>query len=187
MRRMYSQNELETLVKDVFLADVESGEIDFAGIMADALENMDVVAKSLSADSIIEIMEGYSFSAGSPAGHTFAINYAGVVKNGNKITFVMAFELTKNDAAASNTITLGNFTIPSSIGEKLYPNFNQYLDQQSIALFESATGIKSNQGWVVKVSNTEISFKAYVSNMTVSTRYAGRYETTFLLSENLAS
>ena len=52
MRRMYSQNELEKLVKDVFLADIESGEIDFVSIIEDALPVADLSNLDLSVKSI---------------------------------------------------------------------------------------------------------------------------------------
>lgn len=197
MRRMYSQNELEKLVKDVFLADVESGEIDFAGIMADALENMDVVAKSISADSIIEKMEGYSFTkAVATANRTFTYYYASSVKNGNKITFVVFGTInTLAEITGGTFINVGTFTIPSAVGSNLYPFTQGSYDNvladigSSVKRTDLSLGDNASSGRLIiqKQSDTSISF-AYVSGTLVTDKsWLFRFEVTFLLADNMAS
>ena len=146
-------------------------------------------ATAITGDSIIENMTGYAFALDSNAtNYGFVINYAGVVKNGNKITFALAGTLTRNATTPPN-VTLANFTIPNSIGVNLIPNSLNSLDNKNIALFDSYNSSISIPFRIRKPSNTRIDIDLYGvgTTPTLNTTYEFRYECTFLLSTNLAS
>ena len=211
MRRMYSEQELSKIIKEVFDAEVEAGEFDET--IADyvdaylvehpvditALEGQDVSVNSLDADGlitggeIVEKMSGYSFVLDSVSENiTLNVTYASVVKTGNKITFVWAFEVERTDTVTSSISRLGDFVIPASIGAKLYPYTlgwsNDILTSLEIELYSSLTGSVTLKSHVVKDSNTNIGLFGtnFNSALELGTTYIGRAEVTFLLSENLA-
>lgn len=159
------------------------------------LENQDISVKNvtssgnITANSIIENMEGYSFVAGRVTGYSYTNNYAGAVKNGNKLTFVISLSLTKTSSATDNNPRIGSFIIPSAIGDKLISyvvgNYN-YLDNRVIQLFASDSSYLTKAGYIVKQTNTRINFVVNTSSLVVDTAYHLRYEATFLLNDNLA-
>ena len=204
MRRMYSEQELSRIIKEVFDAEVEAGIFDETisdavdaylvehPVDITALQGQDVELNSLDADGlitggeIVEKMSGYSFTqATSDADTTFDYKYAGVVKNGNKITFVIALEVTKTNNAE---VAIGTFTIPEAVGAKLFPVFeSSVLEYQSKpVLGEDFTSESIPQYWA-KNNNTSIYGAIKTNNLTANKAYYVRLEITFLLSENLAS
>lgn len=140
----------------------------------------------ITGGSIIENMSGYSFTKSSHSGYTYNVNYAGVVKNGNKITFVIAYDITKNDSSAGNDMELGYFNIPAAVGNSLVPNALGYIDQRDVLYFSSAIAVSSKPIWVQKENATTIKISIYNGGIIVGTKYYARLETTFLLSDNLA-
>ena len=57
MRRMYSQAELSAIIKEVFLSDVASGQIDLPALIEEALpevdfSELDLVVKSVEAETL---------------------------------------------------------------------------------------------------------------------------------------
>ena len=158
MRRMYSEKELSVLVYQAVGQYIEDGAFD--EITADAvdaylvehpvditaLEGLDISVGSLDADGlvtgaeIVEKMSGYEFDA-SIAHADVSIVYASVVKNGNKITFVIFGNVAPTEDITSGDINLGAFNIPTTIGAKLYPYTQSWMTNVL-----SATLIKAYYG-----------------------------------------
>ncbi len=148
---------------------------------------------NLTANSIIENMQGYTFSQGTATGYERTYSYAGVCKNGNKITFAVCLTITKTDENAIRNFDLGIFTIPSSVGEKLVDvNVGTYawLDNKVISIFENSITFVNIPVRASKVADRNDLVVLQVGdsvNMGVNKAYVLRYEVTFLLSNNLAS
>ena len=152
------------------------------------------ISGNLTADSIIENMSGYSFVRDSISDQiTLNVTYAGVVKNGNKITFVWAFEVTRIGSVGSSISRLGNFRIPAAVGAKLIPYTldwsSDILQSKDIQLFDSLTNNVTLHTHIIKDSNTEIGLfgSNFNSALTQDVKYIGRAEATFLLSDSLAA
>lgn len=145
------------------------------------------IAGNFTADSIIENMTGYSFDPAVPDNVT--LNYAGVSKTGNEITFAISGSVKTTEITyPTSTINIGGFTIPQSIGEKLIPNLSgNRIGPRPLFLGTSYYQGMEQLSVLQKWSNTVV--HAYISikeNLPAGTYYF-RYEETFLLSENLAS
>ena len=148
---------------------------------------------NFTANSIIENMNGYTFNPEvlDNEHRTLTYTYAGVVKTGNKITFCIDGTITTKDANSSTSF--GRFSIPLSIGDKLFPTtigeISNILDIKAITL--SATGYSIKQIPVTTFKSyggTSIEQSMYnLSELQIGTIYHFRYEVTFLLSDNLAS
>ena len=151
-----------------------------------------ISGNAITGDSIIENMSGYSFTKESSDKAWTAV-YAGVCKNGNKITFVVFGKMTASSADPSSA-TIARFTIPASVGAKLYPytlgGAPDILDNKFCGFFDYVSSYKQVAYNVKKDSNTSIAVilrNINGSGLTDSTEYVFRIEETFLLSENLAS
>lgn len=148
---------------------------------------------NITAPSIIENMTGYSFLKTTSADLTITYSYAGVVKNGNKITFAIAGIINFSAIPDLDLAQLGRFQIPSSVGAKLFPFSLSGVDALSNSRLELATNYytyKVAPLLVVKNSNTEIAARIYALSglsLSLNTNYYFRFESTFLLSDNLAS
>ena len=143
---------------------------------------------NITAPSIIENMSGYSFTAANSEKFNLNITYAGVVKNGNKLTFALACELTPLSAISTYT-EIGYFVIPTSIYNKLYPSSlgsGQILDQKVIKAYSTATTFEDYQCVISKPGSSQVRFAVYNPNPTLNTKVYIRIESTFLLSENLS-
>lgn len=151
------------------------------------------ISGNFTADSIIENMVGYTFvQPTAQTDITKELIYAGVVKNGNKITFVLAMNLTRTGDNPPN-VSLGGFYVPDEVYNKLYETLvggYNFLDNKVLPAFKNnynkvdlyAYASKSGGGLVYfTVDNYNL------SNMTLNDKYYIRYECTFLLSDNLAS
>ena len=108
MRRMYSVKELTDLIKEVFDAEIASGAFDTKinnavdaylvehPVDITALEGQDVELNSLDAvglitgGEIVEKMSGYSFTQINDV--EWSPIYAGIVKNGNKLTYQLYYQ-----------------------------------------------------------------------------------------------
>lgn len=135
---------------------------------------------------VVEVMTGYSFygnaSIVSPA-------YAGVVKNGNKITFSIAGSIaTEGTLPGSGEIVLGYFSMPLAIGSKLIPISGIRLAAVGVMLVRNLySAPTSSVALVNKDSGTSLRISILTNTLSVSTSYEFRFEITFLLSENLAA
>ena len=212
MRRMYSKNQLEEQIKSVVSESSEEvisalvgQDISVEGITSKGIANTGglgnignvaisgdlSVSGQITGGEIIENMSGYSFTPNLVYGVT--LNYVGVTKTGNKITFVIAGEILKNENTPYNA-TVGSFTIPSAIASKLVPlGETSNIDVQRIPFFSP-----SNPGGT-PISVASRFYKESVDPNMLSLQFIGitavttdvtfnfRYEVTFLLSENLLS
>ena len=207
MRRMYSVQELSEIISAVVGQKIEDGSFDevVAGAVDDyltehpvditALEGLDISVGSLDADGlitggeIIEKMSGYSFVQ---VANYWTPVYCGIVKNGNKLTFVVFGSYTYDETDQHDTITLGNFKVPSDIFSKLYPYeigvVSTMLAGQKVQLFTAYNNAVDKYCDIQKGSNNQIqvSLRGMSQSMTDGTEYFFRIEQTFLLSDNLA-
>ena len=170
MRRMFSEKQLENQSIEL----LASGQVP-----------------SVKADEIIENMEGYSFTLASPTGYTIEKVYVGAVKNGNKLTLVLAFNITRTADELTGNVSLGQFVIPSVVGSKLYHaqvgTYNYLVNQ--IAVMWATAWTNKNQIFAVQKADNE-HLNAYFdssanTNLNKDTKYYCRIEMTFLLSESL--
>lgn len=133
--------------------------------------------------NITEIEEGYTYTMPTMSG--LSLNYAGVSKIGNRLTFAIAGTLAKAAGQGSN-MGIGSFTIPAEIANLLYPNSLGALDNKLVPFFNGTTTYKDLCTRVAKSANTLFMTVYSIYDLTDGQTYEFRYEVTFLLSENLA-
>lgn len=202
MKRMYSRDELLQFVKengDSIVEALKGKDLSIEGLTSKGIANTGNIANigdiattgKLSGGEIVENMSGYSFVEGSISGLTIETDYAGVVKNGNKLTFVQALKITKG-ANATLYGVIGEFSIPETIGAKLFPNGvdSSTLDIKQCWSYKDINGVQGSTLYVKvrKGSNTKLDFYVVqgLTPYTEDTPYYVRVEVTFLLSENIA-
>lgn len=149
-----------------------------------------LVQNGISASSIIEIMNGYAYSQGATTtGSTKQIDYASVVKNGNKVTFVIAGFITRTSDTFTADAKIGNFYMPNEIMTKLVPTTISgvpMLDVRTMDIYKTYTA-HVNVDTFIEKGSTGIYFTLVVNaNMELNTPYYFRKEVTFLLSDNMA-
>lgn len=147
-------------------------------------------ATKVTGDEIVENMSGYTFTPSADLSKNgITLTYAGAVKNGNKVTFVIA-GLFNNTTGLSITPhpDLGNFTVPINIGQKLYPMIGTTIDVKPISFFLNYNTIVQKNMQMRKNNNTTLNFQLISMNkdFNADADYAFRIEETFLLSDNLA-
>ena len=216
MRRMYSKQELTNVIKAVFDQELEDGALYDKVVDAvddyltehpvdpTAITGLDIAPKdvtasgNITAPSIIENMSGYSFAEPSASTkYSVSLTFAGIVKNGNKLTLAIAGSFsTLESLVYYDQINVGTFTIPSAVGEKLYPftqgSNTKVLTEVAVILNNSSgtlTEVKKGISFVLKDNNTTIPVIIYPaeSGLDASKTFNFRVEATFLLSENLIS
>ena len=150
------------------------------------------IAGNLTADSIIENMSGYSFVTQTNPSATLEYIYAGAVKNGNKLTIAVALNITRTSNFTS-AVTLGNFYLPQSVLDKLYPtpigNYN-LLSMSNITITMDGINTKDVAFQIAKSYTNIVVSLTNSSNLntqfTLNDKYYVRVEATYLLSNNLA-
>lgn len=144
------------------------------------------VDSKISGGEIVEDMAGYSVSMLTPTGYTLTPIYVGAVKNGNKLTIVIALNITKSSGATSQ-IHLCDFTMPTEVMDKIYPSSitNDYVNKPVYA-FASVTNNSLTFAYAGKTGG-KLRISGYFPSLTADLPYYWRLEATFLLSENLAS
>lgn len=170
------------------LGAIFTGNVNISG---DLTVSGTIDGGSVTGDEIVEKMSGYGFINGNSSGIT--IDYAGVCKNGNKITFVVAGVLKRNNSTPYSP-TLCAFTVPAEISAKIYPiGTGTTIDAREVAYFDlgnyASTPIKRNLQFYKETLNPNqfsIQLKVIDSDFTLDKDYFFRYECTFLLSDNLA-
>ena len=183
-RKIEGKSSLDDLAENI-VVNKETNTTEISG-------NVNVDG-NFTANSIIENMNnGYTFNPEvlDNEHRTLTYTYAGVVKTGNKITFCIDGTITTKDANSSTSF--GRFSIPLSIGNKLYATtigeISNILDIKAITL--SATGYSIKQIPVTTFKSyggTSIEQSMYnLNELSIGTIYHFRYEVTFLLSDNLA-
>lgn len=164
------------------LGAIFSGNINVSGDLS--------VSGKISGGEIVEDMAGYSFSAqSSDADVTISPIYAGVVKNGNKLTFVTFASITRAVGGTNKGISFG-FTIPSSVASKLIPyqvGGSYYLDNRTIEGTQRSDYVRKTLGLDVTKSGSIIYFTVFNGEFTEGEETYIRIEQTFLLSDNMAS
>ena len=148
-------------------------------------------ATKITGNEIVETMgASYAWEADTPtANYEQEDIYVGCCKNGNKITFVIFTKIT-NLGNIENNIRLGQFSIPASVGSKLYTtNIGgyAYLDFRAVSAISDTESVQQIRAYIQKYSNYTIAFGIKGQNaFTANTPYYVRLEVTFLLSDNLA-
>lgn len=187
--------------------NISSSEIDSLGIakkselptdaeIVSAIAGKDIAPKdvtssgNITGNSIIENMTGYSFVKSSNENFTYEYIYAGIVKNGNKLTLALALNLTLTGSASTYTIMLGHFGLPSNVLARLYPtqvggsNFLSLKVEHAHQTLDDYVEIRP----FVQKGDTQINIASRIlSTFTPNVARYIRLEFTFLLSDNLAS
>lgn len=146
---------------------------------------------NLTANSIVENMNGYTFTKSvSTSDFELSYNYVSVCKNGNKITFAIFGNLKRLSEVILQSVNLGVFNIPNTIGEKLYPIQLSGINTLGTIITNFANDITAKNEHTLsayKISNTQIAIYLYDFNtFEVGTNYTFRFEMTFLLNDNMA-
>ena len=160
------------------LGAIFNGNVNIAGTLN---------ATKVTGDEIIENMTGYTFNKPNNENLTKDVLYAGVVKNGNKLTFCIFAKLNRTGVVEDGICNYGSFGIPSSIGAKLYPYRSQWLEAKKVYLSNNYNDGVEAYGLVYKDGNDVVRFNIYgINSIELNTDYVVRFEVTFLLSDNLA-
>lgn len=158
------------------LGAIFSGNVNIDGILN---------ATKVTGDEIVENMTGYTFVKNTSAPFTYA--FAGVSKNGNKLTFVIAGVL--NTDSPTSLFNVGSFVVPEAVANKIVPlesGTSQVAFIKTTANTDYLTYVDL-EGVVVKDGTRYIGFRLYPRNVTPNINYKVRIEMTFLLSDNLAT
>ena len=142
-----------------------------------------------SSAPVIETISGYTFVEGSDDptyGDGVTDLFAGVVRNGNKITFVISGELEK-PAGAQTTSQLGHFTMPSDIYNALVADRLSSVDSKLLYLAKNRSSVgESLPVAAIKGGSNTIYIYCYgTNNLDANEHYVFRYEVTFLLCDNM--
>ena len=170
--------------KDIAPKDVTaSGDASVAG---DLTVGDDINADGIYGNEIVENMSGYSAEIKTIEDLTIENVFQGAVKNGNKLTIVSAFKLTRTDTISAEQYAI-KFTIPSSVSDKLYPAFSYFLAAQNIDVFNVANRKLSKNIYIFweKDTNAVNLWIDKLSELDANVTYYLRAEVTFLLSDNL--
>lgn len=185
---VYDKDQIESII-----TNINSTKADKTELLDKANLSGANFTGSITAPSIIENMSGYSFVEQTSTKATYEYVFAGVVKNGNKLTFVLDMNITRTDDF-TGAIVIGVFSIPYSLQSKLIPTtIGSYdlLDLKSAQISKDGVNLKSVSCQVTKnVTDVIIRFTGsgvLNTNFTLNEKYNTRLEFTFLLSENLAS
>lgn len=187
--------DFETLA--AYLADMSSAAVGaIAGqdiAPANVAATASVSAPSITGDSIIEIMDGYTYTPQTPTTFTLTIAYAGVVKTGNKVTFALALEFTTINTS-SGYQSIGYFDVPNAVGNKIIPTTvfgTNVVDCKKVGCAESVTSLTDANVLMSKATGNPGKTRFYMGlhhpNIAAGKSVFCRYEVTFLLSDNLAA
>ena len=146
----------------------------------------------ITADEIVENMsDDYTFVERSDITNvTREFVYAGIVKNGNKLTLVVALNITRT-GDVSTDLPLGQFHVPSSIAARLYESTigsYSYLDARRIFIHSQAWdgSYVYSFAHITESDNIQVSLiDTSIQALALNTKYYVRYELTLLLSDNL--
>ena len=146
-------------------------------------------ATSITGDSIIESMSGYSAQLATDADLTIENVYTSAVKNGNKLTIVSALNLTKL-ATLSGSKTIVSFTVPTSVYNKLYPTTIGGYNALNFIKAQAVYGTNTFVDLYVIIQRTLTGLSivlqgATVDSLPLNTPAYLRIEQTFLLANGL--
>lgn len=170
-----------------------NGNVEISGILK--VNTLTSDEDKISAQKpVVENMTGYSFSAPSNPIVTTEIIYAGIVKNGNKLTLAIALNLTRTASDAPSYINLGDFYVPTDIANKIYSSYIgdiNFVDVQRVNILDSFIGSKEIVAYTQKFEPQRLGIGSYLgvadNVMALNQKYYVRYECTILLSDNLAA
>lgn len=182
-----------TQTLDTYLANMSSAAVGaiagqtIAPSVVNATTSID--APAITGNSIIETPRNYTFQKHS--GVSYA--YAGICKNGNKITFAIACTLNWSSIPVSQA--LATIVLPLDIYNNLFPmtygGSNNILSVKSVCLYKNENEfVPLNVRFVKSSSPGYVTITLYPlgsASIDPNTDYILRYEETFLLSENLAA
>lgn len=151
-----------------------------------------VDANIVTGNEIVEKMSNYGYARDDVTNITREDIYAGACKNGNKLTLVLATNLTRTDTVTGSH-DIGHFAIPTAVMNKIYPTaIGSY---PNLVAFQIINGIVED--------NTSVSLKTICSksgtNLYITLHYSTigdlplnqkvylRFELTLLLSDPLNS
>ena len=133
-------------------------------------------------------MTGYEFTTPTEPNVLVEDIYASVVKNGNKLTFVLAMFVTKLESAVGS-ISFGAFKVPSAVSAKLYP-FSlggvPILAHGNVNASTSYYQAGINLPYWLQKGGQNVFFGANTAQLETNVKYYIRFEQTFTLSDNLA-
>ena len=178
------------------LGAIFSGNITISGnlTVTGSITGNSISGSAVTGDSIIENMTGYSFDKQTNSSFTMDYVYAGIVKNGNKLTLALAIDMTRIDSVGGS-VFIGEFLIPLSVANKLFPTSIggvNMLKMGSVTITKDGITTKQVSYQIKKsVGNSITIFLTGSGNIetqfTLNEKYYLRIESTFLLSNNLAA
>ncbi len=154
----------------------------------------------VTGDEIVEKMPStYTFTqADAITGLTKEYVYAGIVKTGNKITLAVGCKLTRTAEIETIYLSIGNFVIPASLAQRIYPvniGGSNFIDIKDVALLYNIATSKNGRAYATKTSDqlgrnvigVNLTINDINNTLTLNATYYFRYELTILLSDNLAN
>ena len=181
---------------DLDAGNMFDGDVDIGG----SLSATSVKTPSLNSDAdeieaqkaIVEVMTGYTFGSVAVNGLTYEHIYAGVVKNGNKLTIVHALKINRTEAQSGISKNISYFGVPTSIAGKL---FSTNIAGYDVLSFMQANAIKTDTSFIpVKIyidkygQRLNINLQgSTIDDLPLNSPVYLRIEATFLLSSNLAA
>ena len=178
--------ESASIVNGHLLLTLTNGKVLDAGNLFNGNVNID---GNFTANSIIENMSGYSIS-NKNAKATF--NYAGVVKNGNKLTIALFLSIQlEEDLGVNLPFTICHINLPLSVANKLttttIEGVQNIVNNQKQVVNYALNGMQEANLITYRYGQTLILNLSPLSTpMLASRSYLTRIEMTFLLSDNLA-
>lgn len=141
-----------------------------------------------------ETMEGYAFALGIKENLTIDGIYASAVKNGNKLTLVLAVDLIRTGTVVGD-ITVGTFQLPEEVADKIYPSLvgdYYFVDNRVIDAWYNDSNFADLSSFVRKGSGADKNNLYFIMNvgpvndkLSIDAKAYYRYELTILLSDNL--
>lgn len=186
MRRMHTDEEIKLLATNVAASAI-------AALGISKTEDGLNVDGELTADEIVENMEGYSASLIGDSALTIEPLYTGVVKNGNKLTFAVSANVTRT--AYAGVRSFFSFAVPKEVNDLLVPFEGNVFDVKAVDFYYdfgsdfSATKKVTSFASMTKGTgdNPAIFMRVNFDGLTNNVKYFVRIECTYLLGENLVT
>ena len=178
--RDFAKNMRDTMIYDKSKNEVQTG----TNLYVDG---------NFTANSIIENMDGYSITKGTPpANVTYNFLYGSIVKNGNKLTCACALIVNStSDIAGLTAMQICDFIVPRKIASKLFAidigtTTNCLGASSSVSFYQGSLSFKNSKMVYLKRDATHIRCICYPDEtLEANANYLLRFEITFLLSDNM--
>lgn len=139
---------------------------------------------------VVELMNGYSIRKIAAEKYTLDFKYGGIVKNGNKLTIAFSIDITPLEASVYGA-KIAEVVIPSSVLNKIIPSTiaaGTYASLQQVQAFDTEYNTpKSINAYYSKIGTRLDLYITHAESLVADKKYNMRFETTYLLSENLAA